>query len=230
MKQLLARLILLACSLAAGTVQAVPVTFTTVSTGDAGEFDFYSGDRGLGTFQGIGPYTLTVSGSIDNAESWQRTVLDITLTVNGKTNRMQAEGVAVTTLATRHDGSGSATTVLSQSFTSPYNEYGPVFYFHHSFRFDPQVLGTSLPSDTGDAPLQSLGGSFSLSFEYNNDASGFVFGTASGNYDHGTLQVIGAVPEPASYATLLVGLALAGAFAKRRAPGTGCLKDASLTG
>jgi hypothetical protein len=216
MKQLLARLVLLGCSLAAGIVQAVPVTFTAVFSGNAGVFNFHEGDRGLGDYQGTGPYTLTVSGSSDVERFDTLTVLDITLTVNGRTNRMQQEGSIRSGLNTFDDGSGRAVTVLSHSFRSRHGEFGPVFFMDHSLTFDPQVLGAAQLPDTGNTPLQSLAGKFRLSFEWTNDASGYVFGNASGTSDHGTLQVTSAVPEPEGYAMLIVGLALVGASLAKR--------------
>ncbi|WUR15654.1 PEP-CTERM sorting domain-containing protein [[Empedobacter] haloabium] len=219
MKRILCSLLLAGCSLAADITQAAPITFTTVTTGDAGKFDFFAGDRGLGDFQGIGPFTLSVSANIDNAVTWNSTVLDITLTADGKTSRMQQAGSLVSSLSTFTDSSGKAITVLSQSFDSNWSDFGPRFHFFQSLQFDPHVIDPWRLYGTGDVPLQSLGGRFSLEFSWSNDAADVGFGTASGAYDHGTLQVIGPVPEPTSYAMLIAGLAMIGSLAMRRRAG-----------
>lgn len=216
MKRLLAGLLLAGCSLAAGLTQAAPITFTTVATGNAGNFDFFAGDRGLGDFQGAGPFTLSLSASIDSQRTWNSTVLDITLTADGKTSHMQQAGSLVSSLTTTRDGSGKAITVLSQTFDSDWSDFGPRFHLYQTLNFDPQVIDPWQLYGTGDVPVQSLGGRFRLEFSWSNDAADVGFGTAAGAYDQGTLEVIGAVPEPESYAMLLAGLALVGTMARRR--------------
>jgi hypothetical protein len=200
--------------------QAAPVTVTTVSSGTAAIFDL-GGDGGLGDGTGTGPYQLAITATFAD---WQadgvnevRGDVGITLTYQGITRHTVQYGVYAIGAAAG-SWQGESATILSQRFTSlTPGSLGLTYRFSQDIAYAPDVLAPDALPDELDLPLAARGGTFDLRIDYDTEVGVVPLGYAFGPVDAAGVRIASAVPEPATYAMLLAGLAVAGGAARRRA-------------
>jgi hypothetical protein len=153
-------------------------------------------------------------------------------TLDGDTNRISLNGLVTFTDLQNGDFYTNVTGMLSAASTSPFVQNDPQFQqegFNATFSFDGAGSSASLISTDPSSPIGftsdiiDVSGFTSRDFAFNITGATPGFSVTEGGLGSpfvasvgGAFSGTGAVPEPASWAMLIVGFGLTGAMARRR--------------
>ena len=190
----------LAALLLATTVSAVTVTTTNIGTTPVGQSVLY--DFETGTPKGLTGNFSIVKGSVDGQYA---------APLNDSTNYL-----AVPTEGT----SGSATLVLANALSNisfdwgSIDAYNTVSFFGANKQNLGSVTGSQVPGVSADGNQFTSTNNRNVSFSFGNDrVKSIVFTSTNKAFE--VDNIAGAVPEPATWALMLIGFGFVGAAARR---------------